>query len=501
MSVALTPPARATAERWNTLADALRDRAVTHADELGYAEADGTSVTFGELAERASALARALAARGIGPGDRVALGVSAGVAFAEIFWALQLLGAVPCAFAPNSNGAPLSERAAVAKPVLVLDDEAVAAMPRDVGGPLPHPPSDPDAIAYVQPTSGTSGSPRAAQLTHRNALAFLRAGWDMGHVTASDVFVTWVPPWHDLGLVRFLLGTVYLGVPCHIVRPAITTIPEWLRTISRVRGTVSGAPDFAFRLATRMTDATDIDLTSLRYITNGGEPARKSSMVAFEEHFGVKGVVLPGYGLAEATLGVTTHVPGDEVGVDTRGNVTCGWPLPGFEVRAGSSVDAPDEILVRGEAVFVGYLDAPDDTSSRLLDGWLHTGDSGYLDDQGRLYVLGRRAGMLKRGGAVIAPRELEEAAQTVAAVTVAAAVGVADGGREAITVVVEAAEQTDELVRSVSRGIAERTGVAPDRVVVVPPRSIPRTDNGKVRHGYLRELLESPNSALAAVD
>jgi fatty-acyl-CoA synthase len=487
----------ATAAPRAVLADVLTTRAAADADRLAYDDGNA-AVTFGQLADRAAERARGLAALGVTSGDRVALVMSAGVPFTEVFWGLQLLGAAPAALSPATEPAALGRRLALLRPRLVVDDTTVL----PVGSaPLPASTTGPEDLAFLQPTSGTSGEPRAACVRHRHVLAFLDSTREAKHFTREDVMVAWVPPWHDLGLVRFLLGAVYFGASCHIVQPSIATIPAWLQTISRVGGTVSGAPDFCYRLAARMVDPATVDLRSLRHTANGGEPPRMSSIEAFESRFGIPGIVLPGYGLAEATLGISAHVPGDVVVADARGNVSNGSILPGLEVRAGRDLAAPEEIRVRGPFVFAGYLDAPEDTAARLQDGWLHTGDSGYLDAEGRLFVLGRRRGMLKRGGAVIAPRELEEAAQRVPEVRVAAAVGLtpdaADG--EAIVVVVEAHDHATagrRIAAAVSCEIAEQAGLAPDRVLVVAPRSIPRTDNGKIRHDRLRAELERAQTA-----
>ena len=246
-----------------------------------------------------------------------------------------------------------------------------------------------------------------------------------------------------------------------------------------------------------MVDPTSVDLTSLRFATNGGEPVRWSTIETFERRFGLDRVIAPGYGLAEATLGVTTNAPGDEIVVDSRGNVSCGKPRPGTEVRIDGDGSSPGEILFRGPFVFAGYVDSPNETRNRLRDGWLHTGDVGYLDAEGRLFVLGRQSGMIKRGGAVVAPRELEEAAQGVDEVRLAAAVSVParSESEEAVAIVVETdrsddPESTERLAKSVSQAIVETSGFAPGQVVVVPPRTIPLSSNGKVRHGRVRELL-----------
>jgi acyl-CoA synthetase (AMP-forming)/AMP-acid ligase II len=275
-------------------------------------------------------------------------------------------------------------------------------------------------------------------------------------------------------------------------------IPEWLATISDVGGTYSAAPDFALRLAVRMVGSARVDLSCLRFMKSGGEPVRKSTVDEFEAHFGIAGVVVPGYGLGEATLGVSEHLPGEEIPVDERGNVSCGPLNPELEVQAGLSLDHPAEIRVRGESVFAGYFQAPEETSRTLRDGWLHTGDTGYLDAQRRLFVLGRREGMIKRAGAVIAPRELEEAAQRVIGIRVAAATSVRDAGAdqdETVVVAVEAESSEDRsaerIAADVSREIVSALGFAPGRVTILPRRTIPRTENGKIRHGRLRTLLE----------
>jgi acyl-CoA synthetase (AMP-forming)/AMP-acid ligase II len=153
---------------------------------------------------------------------------------------------------------------------------------------------------------------------------------------------------------------------------------------------------------------------------------------------------------------------------------------------------------VRGEGVFAGYFEAPEETSRVLREGWLHTGDSGYQDDHGNLFVVGRRTGMIKRAGAVIAPRELEEAAERIDGVRIAAATSVssAKGDGDLIVVAVEAdpsdERSPEQLAAEVSHEIVAALGFAPARVSVFPRRTIPRTENGKVRHGQLRAMLEA---------
>lgn len=459
-----------------TLDAMLARRAASAPDALAFS--DGREkLTYGRLRADSEALASGLASLGVRRGDRVVLRIPAGLGFVRIFYALQRLGAVPCAHDPSIPAATAARRAESVRPALVLGDKEIPRLdPWRESGPVE------EDVAFLQPTSGTSGEPRAAVILQRNAIASLRTARDAVGLGPEDVLVSWVPPWHDLGLMRFVLGPVYFGAPCHLVPPAIRTLPLWLETASEVRATVLGAPDFAWRLAARLVEPEGLDLSALRYCTNGGEPVRQSTILAFERRFGVPGAIRPGYGLAEATLGVSGLLPGEPLRVDPRGNVSCGRPFPGVEVRIDGEVG---EILVRGPAVFAGYFD------EAVHHGWLHTGDFGRLDEDGHLYVLGRQRALLKRGGAPLAPRELEEAAEGVSGVRVAAAVGLppsAGKSTEEIVLAVEAdpAAEPARLAVAASSAVEEALGFAPDGVLVLPPRTIPRTRNGKVRHSVL---------------
>jgi acyl-CoA synthetase (AMP-forming)/AMP-acid ligase II len=302
-----------------------------------------------------------------------------------------------------------------------------------------------------------------------------------------------MPPWHDFGLVCFVISAVCFGVCCYQLEPRISALPDWLSKIGEVGGTCTGGPDFAFRLAARMVDSRRVNLSSLRVAHNGAEPIRWSTIEQFEARFSTPGVILPSYGLAEATVGVTAHLPGEERVVDARGNVSCGRPIGAIEIRAGSDIDAAEEILVRGDWVFAGYFDAESDTRETLRGGWLHTGDSGYVDAEGRLFVLGRRSALIKRAGGVVAPRELEEAAHRIDGVRIAAATSIPGPvGEDELVVVVEAREPDSaaRLGRDVSQAVLDALGFAPNRVVVVKPRTIPRSETGKIRYGMLQNAL-----------
>jgi fatty-acyl-CoA synthase len=495
-----------------SLAHAFDAMSRAHPQRLAFAD-DYGSVTYGQLGEDARRIAGALYRSGVRRGDRVVLLLPSTLAFPKVFWALQYLGATPCALNPYTPAAAVVRRASSARPRLVVFDPAtlpsfaeaapelacipLPALESEEGSSSPLLTATREELAWLQPTSGTSGEPRLAMIRQRNVLDLLAGMYVEQPADSDDVHVSWVPPWHDLGLVRFLITPLFIGTSCHIVPPAMHTIPKWLETITKVRGRVTAAPDFAYRIAAHLGGA-QYDLTSLNYALTGGEPIRLTTVKQFEERFGIPGAVHTGYGLAEATLGVAFQRWGEAFVSDAGGHVSCGRAAPGLEVRVDAADGQPGEILVRGYSVFAGYFEAPEATEEVLRDGWLHTGDIGRFDEAGRLYVLGRRKAMLKRGGAVLAPRELEDAALTVPGVKLSAAVSLPPTEQrttEGIALAIELLRESGEphsLAAAVAAAVRESIGFAPERIVVLASRSIPITWNGKIRHDRLREELTS---------
>lgn len=501
---------------------ALRERARSAPSTVGFVMGDAV-LRFGDLLRDAEQLAGGLVAAGVRRGDRVAFVLPAGLDFVRAFYAVQLAGAVPCAMNPSLPPAAQAQRLAALRPALVLGDGApgnaagagiasatLAELPAT--GPLPHlPVARGRELSHLQLTSGTSGQPRAAMITHQACRAYLqslRTTWNVG---ADDVMVAWVPPWHDLGLLFAVLGPVVLGFRCHLVTPSVRTIPLWLETLSRANATITGAPDFAYRLACRLVDPDGLDLRHLRCATNGGEVVRLSTVREFEARFDVRGALMPGYGLAEVTLGATTLRPGRQVRTDEHGHVSCGPPMDGVEltIRDDDGRVLPrgetGEIALRTRSLFSGYFDAEQETRQVLRGGWLFTGDIGRLDAAGELYVLGRRRSLIKRSGAVVAPREVEEPAERLAAVRLCAAVGLRQAGDataegEQVLLAAEIDFQDGaaaaELAQSISAAVQEALGFVPAEVVLLAPRSIPRTENGKVRHDALRHAFATGDIA-----
>ena len=503
----------------STIVEVLHERAARTPDRPACVMA-GEALSFGQLHAEALRTARALARAGVRRGDRCALVLPTGLAFIRLLFGTQALGAIPVAVnpaAPTERTAaalrlvrarlavlPAADSAAAGALAALVPDLRVHAaeeLRAEPGAPGWAPPG-PDDVAILLLTSGTSGEPRAAVVRHRSVMASVRSSLVRLAVRPDDVFVNWVPLFHSLGLNRFIFGPLYFGCPVHLIPAAVTNLQSWLETISRVRATVTGGPDFGYRVAGEFVDPGAVDLRSLRFAMNSGEPIRLATVERFEARFGVPGVVRPGYGLAEAN-GVCTVAPGERLRIDPEGNIGCGRPLDGLELAIVDEEGHPlppgsaGEIRVRGEQVFAGYFEDDAATRERLRDGWLCTGDLGRVDHDGHLYVLGRQRAVIKRGGALIAPRDLEEAAEQVAGVHRAAAIGVprASGlGTEEIVIVAEV--DPDRLttgsratVHAIGQAVARVRGFTPTDVVLVAPDAIPRTPNGKVRHEALRQL------------
>ena len=510
-------------------ASALLTRARERPDALAFACGE-ERLTNGRLLFEASQVAAGLAEQGVTPGDRVALVLPAGLDFVRGFAAVALAGAVAFAIPPGLSPAVVMSRAARGRPRLVLTSvEARAGLARAGDGlevvaietmrrPATSPPSppgvEPEDPALLQLTSGTTGEPRFAVLSHRALAAWRRQAAGPMLPRPDDILAGWVPPWHVMGLIRYVWLPVVCGGEVHLVAPAVRTLGTWLETAARVRATFTSASDFALRMAVRVVGRRTLDLGALRYVAAGGEPVRATTIQAFETKFDLPGIVRPAYGLTEATLAVTCLRPGEPLVVDAAGNVSCGRPLPGAELRIVDEHGAPSptgqlgEIHLRTLALFSGYFDEVPGDSRCLAGGWLATGDWGHLGPEGELFVLGRRRNLLKHGGATFAPRELEEAAERVAGTSAAAAISLALPGAEGGVLVIVAeisslgSRAPQELAREVASAVRGEIGILPGEVILVRPGTLPRTDSGKLRHAELARALAAaelnPGSVLA---
>ena len=387
-----------------------------------------------------------------------------------------------------------------------------------------------DAPALIQLTSGSTGHPRGVVLSHRAVLANLTA-ISFALPAGDDAReVTWLPLHHDMGLVGGLLYPLFNGFPVNVLSPlAFRTDPFlWLQTMSDVKATCTPAPPSAYAIATRMArkaEAHDLDLSALRCAMVGAEPIAPHVLRDFSGAFAPCGfrpqAFFPVYGLAEATVAVTfphvlaeTHVdrvdrtaleregraPPAGDGLDAIELVGVGRPLPGTElriVRDGAAVGdrVEGELHVRSPSLMDGYYGEPDATAEAIPDGWLATGDLGYIAG-GSLFVTGRLKDLIIKGGHNLMPAPIEEIAGAVDGVRAGcvAAVGVASASRgtERVVVVAEtkvAADEHPQLARRVREALRLR-GIAVDEVVLVEPGAIPRTTSGKVRRREVARTL-----------
>lgn len=458
------------------------------------------ALTGRALADEALRWAGALQRAGVLPGDRVALLLPNSVAFVAAFFGCQYAGAVavPLSWPVSlldlqrvlSTLAPLVENA---DPRVVISTPAVAELSpfglRCLSEPGPTPASSlpavsPDDPAFIQYTSGSLGRPRGAVITQGAAVA---SAWSMGQALGldhRDRGVSWLPLFHDMGLVGGLLCPLLRGFPIHLMTPAEFLLHpvRWLRLLSQVGGTIATAPDFAYGLAARrVRDVAGLDLSRWRCALNGSEPVHRSTMDAFVERFAPVGfsasAFRPVYGLAENTLGVAFAGPGDpDVRRADRTLVSVGRPLPGMEVAVSPS----GEVLVRGPSRMSGYYQAPEATRLALRDGWLHTGDLGFIQD-GRLYLVGREKDLVIQNGRKFHPYDIERIAALSVDSLPNAAAAFADP-REELVVVVEVAAGVDDVERRVRGELLATLGVRPHRVISVGPGDLPRTTSGKLR-------------------
>ena len=367
-----------------------------------------------------------------------------------------------------------------------------------------------DDVAFLQYTSGSTGSPKGVMLSHHGLLTNITQLIDGMTLTSSDVFVSWLPVFHDMGLIFMTMVPFYLGAKLVLLPTSLANARPWLSAIARHRGTVTAAPDFAYRLALRHTrEPGAYDLSSLRVALDAAEPVRLGTLEAFERAFGLRHVLIAGYGLAEATVGVSTLTPGTAPLVDARGVISVGRPFCDIDIRIIADGEplpagAVGEIVIHSPANTRGYFRDEAETA-RLFwrDGYIRTGDLGYLDEAGQLFVTGRLKNIIKHAGATIFPQEPEQITDGLAAVRRSAAVGIDSGGSEGEQLYVFAElskpgsyteNEFQETAVDVVQAIHAQLGIRPGRVYLLRPHSIPLTANGKTQHAALRDLYLSGN-------
>ena len=575
-------------EKAETLVEAIRFRGthdalrahllITEDNEHGEHQ---YTLTFGELYGAAQKCAEELARRGVPAGGRVSLMLPTSRQFFVCFAGILLAGAVPVPIYPPFRADRIEEYAerqaailnnagvcllltfrraeAVAKLLKprvksllgVVDAEklleaaekapppAPGALPAFISGSRIRKGSD---IALLQYTSGSTGDPKGVTLTHANLLANMRViarGVELG---PDSVGISWLPLYHDMGLIGAWLTLLLHGVPLVVMSPlAFLTRPErWLQAMSKHKCTVTAAPNFAYELCVRkISDKAmeGVDLSSMRVVMNGAEPVNPETLERFAKRFEKygfrRGAMLPVYGLAEASLGVTfppldrgprvervqretftsqgQAIPasaGDETAIAF---VSVGKTFPGHEVRIvderGNEVPERTEgfLWFRGPSATSGYFENPEATAKLLPEGrtaadggypWLNSGDRAFRVD-GEIFITGRVKDIIIKGGRNLYPHEVEELAARAEGIrkgcVVAFGLKDANTGTEKLVIVAESREQDaakrGAMVAAMNDEVTRGLGLPPDRVELIPSGSIPKTSSGKLRRDETKQL------------
>jgi 1-acyl-sn-glycerol-3-phosphate acyltransferase len=521
---------------------------------------DGTEIpiTYGDLLTASTAVAGGLRDIGVARGDRVALMLRTERAFFQGFFGALIAGAVPVPLYPPVRAADLLTytrrqqrilRNADARVLITFAEaERLASLMRGqvpsletVTTPVHLPrgdaqaswrltnPSDPALIQY---TSGSTGDPKGVLLSHANILANVRAIGDALDIRSDDVGVSWLPLYHDMGLIGMWLGALYFGVPVSIMSPlAFLSRPSrWLCAIHAHRATISAAPNFAFDLCARKVTDDEIrglDLSSWRVAINGSEAVSPETIEAFTRRFAPYGfkpeAMCPAYGLAEAAVAVTLVRLRRTPRVDAVARepfertrhlqpsarddarplrfVSCGVPLRGHGVRIVDRSGQPlgdrveGRIQFRGPSVTGGYFRRADTTRAAMHDGWMDSGDLGYQVG-GELFITGREKDLIIQGGRNICAEEVETLTSSVPGIRrgCVAAFGIPDPatGTEQLVVVAETRAQDrtqrEALERAVRDRVVDGIGSPPDVVVIADPHTVLKTSSGKIRRSAMRE-------------
>ncbi|HZO14397.1 MAG TPA: fatty acyl-AMP ligase [Polyangiaceae bacterium] len=555
-----------------TFVEVLRDNAVYREHAHTFVRMDGTErvVSYPELWCTAVQRACRLRELGLQKGDRLAIILPEPDDFVLAFVGAITAGVVPVPMYPPLTLAKMEAYGETVRHILdasganvLVTVPGLASMlskhlgktdlrvlvASDLEGPLPdrlEPPCQVglDDLAFLQFTSGSTRKPKGVMVTHRNLSANAHAiMFDGLRATPQDRGVSWLPLFHDMGLIGFVIAPLYALVQVmflptmnFIRRPSV-----WLDAIHRFRGTITFAPNFAFALATRAirdSQLGDWDLSCLKAVGCGAEPIQIEVLRAFVDRFAPCGLkpeaLLPCYGLAEATLavsfiGLDQQVKIDRVDADA---MKCGRATPVYNGHAslelvsvgrpfrGHELSIVDEdgkelpervvghVLLRGPSVTRGYFDQPEDSAEVFHDGWLRTGDLGYLAD-GELYICGRAKDLIIINGKNYYPQDIERIASEVHGIRQDQCVAISRPGKDGTEECVLIAESVsvsrvgpqgalpgdndaDTITSAIKNRVRRELGITVGEVVLIKRNSMPKTSSGKVRRSEAAARLES---------
>ena len=549
-----------------TLIEALQWHVNAHAERphirLYSDHDDGETITYGEFWAAAERTAAGLLALGLDRGETVVIMLPTGRDYFAGFMGVLLAGGVPVPIYPPGRPSQIEEhlRRHVAivdncrAPVMITMPEAIhfARLLRGMATSLRHVvtpatlsemPSAPQQlpqlhghdVALLQYTSGSTGAPKGVILTHSNLLANIRAMGQMLEITSEDVFISWLPLYHDMGLIGAWLGSLYFAMHLVVMPPFsfIARPQRWFRAVHRFRGTVSAAPNFAFELClTRLKDEDldGIDLSSWRVAANGAEAVSPNTLEKFIDRFEKFGfrpeTMMPVYGLAENAVGLAFPplgrgpridrirrdslmrfghaIPAENADPNAQRFVGCGHPLPYHQIRIvdATGSELPDRhqgyLQFQGPSATSGYLRAPEKTEAMFHGAWLESGDMAYIAE-GEVFITGRSKDIIIHAGRNLYPEEIEGEVGIIAGIRKGrvAVFGSHDStsGTERLIVMAETRVQDEErrnrLARDVNTVVTDLAGTPADDVVLAPPDTILKTSSGKIRRAASREVYE----------
>jgi fatty-acyl-CoA synthase len=528
---------------------------------------DHETLTWGQLHVEATAVAAGLQAHGVEPGDHVAL---LGPTTRRLVTAIQAIwltgGALVTMPLPMRMGAldqfieQTRNRILRADSKVVVIDSQLADFVEPQPGDPPfirlddlfaddaptaddyrRPADDPSALAVLQFTSGSTSEPKGVMLPHQNICHNLDGAWIAADLTHDEVIVSWLPLYHDMGLVGLL--SIPMTKDTHLVQGApqdfLAKPIRWMRWLTQFHGTASAGPNFSYALAARALKRTDeeLDLSQVRVFLNGAEPIDAPTFRRFlevGERFGLDpSVAFPAFGMAEVCIAGCFPTPGKGLVTDvvdrakletehkavpvdpgTEGSTELallGRPVPGLEIeivdpKTGERCADREvgELRIRGNSVTTGYYKQPEATAELIVDGWLHTGDLAYTVG-GELVICGRIKDVIIVGGRNVYPQDIEKVVGEIDGVRTGNVIAFGVEGRQgAQSIIVVAETKTnggDELRREITRRVTESVGIPPKEVVLVVPGTVPKTSSGKLQRSacrlqYLAGELEEIESA-----
>ncbi|MHC4621173.1 MAG: AMP-binding protein, partial [Planctomycetota bacterium] len=406
-----------------TLIEMLELRADETPDTTAFTFIDRTC-PYSELWRRLNQFGAYLQTLGTKSGDRVVLTLPNSPEFFFAFYGIQRVGAIAVPIFPGFGPAHIlsivklcgantivvpsstpEKQLAQFRAQATHHDLSVITVSESASYPSPtkteFPQISPDDVAFIQYTSGSTGNPKGVQLDHHHLITNVKQMIAGMEITEDDIFVSWLPVYHDMGLILKTMVPFYLAAQVILLPTNLKNVSTWLEAIQRYKATFTAAPDFAYRLCVRhIENPADYDLSTLR-------------VVDFEETFGLKNVMVAGYGLAEATVGVSMWPPQTEIKVDERGYVSIGSPFPEIEVQIidkGQAVGPGQvgEIAIKSPANSRGYFGNPEATRHLFWQaGYILSGDLGYLDQAGHLFIVGRIKNTIIHAGRTIYPQEI----------------------------------------------------------------------------------------------